>query len=73
MLVRTRSVCSPSGTFAGIASLVDDGMDPVFVEPSSQCGDGVVDPTNEECDDGNTFSQDGCSNCLTDIGFLCTG
>jgi cysteine-rich repeat protein len=25
------------------------------------CGDGFLDPTTEECDDGNTISGDGCS------------
>lgn len=25
------------------------------------CGDGEVDPSEEACDDGNTDSDDGCS------------
>jgi cysteine-rich repeat protein len=31
---------------------------------TSTCGDGIVDPGSEECDDGNSVSDDGCeSNC----------
>ncbi len=42
-----------------------------LVEPS--CGDGTQQET-EECDDGNTFGQDGCSEtCLVEPGFVCTG
>ena len=29
------------------------------------CGDGIVDP-GEECDDGNTTPNDGCTNCKVD-------
>ena len=29
--------------------------------PTPSCGDGVIDPLNEVCDDGNTASGDGCS------------
>jgi cysteine-rich repeat protein len=38
-----------------------------------QCGNGIVN-SNEECDDNNTISGDGCSsNCtLETIGFYCT-
>ena len=28
---------------------------------------------NENCDDGNLILNDGCSNCLIDHGFLCSG
>lgn len=28
---------------------------------------------HEECDDQNANDNDGCSNCLTDHGFTCTG
>jgi fibro-slime domain-containing protein len=38
------------------------------------CGDGVILPgTNEECDDGNTRSNDGCSTeCKFEPGFVCS-
>ena len=40
--------------------------------PPSDCGNGVLD-TNEGCDDGNTFIDDGCSNaCQIDDGWQCT-
>lgn len=33
-----------------------------------RCGDGILDPLTEECDDGNRFEGDGCSlRCLRDI------
>jgi cysteine-rich repeat protein len=35
------------------------------------CGNGVVDPF-EECDDGNTLDEDGCSSrCKIDPGYYC--
>src|SRR5690606_22048128 len=37
---------------------------------TSECGDGLV--INEECDDGNTISGDGCSaDCKIESGFTC--
>lgn len=33
--------------------------------PSGSCGDGIVQ-TSEECDDGNTTSNDGCYQCLVE-------
>mmetsp|Transcript_31692 Transcript_31692/g.48525 ORF Transcript_31692/g.48525 Transcript_31692/m.48525 type:complete len:272 (+) Transcript_31692:913-1728(+) len=37
------------------------------------CGDGKVDADqNEECDDGNTVDNDGCTSCLKDNGYDCT-
>ena len=35
---------------------------PTLVYASGYCGDGIVDATNEECDDGNFTERDGCSN-----------
>ncbi|MEL6180085.1 MAG: DUF4215 domain-containing protein, partial [Myxococcota bacterium] len=37
-----------------------------------QCGDGVLSGV-EQCDDGNTTSNDGCSSCRVDPGFACHG
>lgn len=34
------------------------------------CGNGVVE-TGEQCDDGNTVSDDGCTDCLVDAGYEC--
>jgi cysteine-rich repeat protein len=40
--------------------------------PPSDCGNGVLDP-GEQCDDGNNFIDDGCSNtCQVDPGWECT-
>jgi cysteine-rich repeat protein len=40
--------------------------------PPSDCGNGVLD-SGEQCDDGNTFIDDGCSNtCQVDDGWQCT-
>ena len=41
--------------------------------PPSDCGNGVIDG-DEQCDDGNTFIDDGCSNiCEIDEGWQCIG
>ena len=38
------------------------------------CGDGGVNTTSEECDDGNTDDGDGCSaSCQVESGYTCTG
>jgi cysteine-rich repeat protein len=40
--------------------------------PPSDCGNSVMD-AGEQCDDGNTFIDDGCSNtCQIDDGWQCT-
>jgi cysteine-rich repeat protein len=36
------------------------------------CGNGVVD-FGEECDDGNGTAGDGCTDCVVDRGWVCTG
>ena len=38
-----------------------------------QCGDGIIDPT-EECDDGDHFSGNGCSDdCKIEETYTCSG
>jgi cysteine-rich repeat protein len=40
---------------------------------SPGCGNGVLE-TNEQCDDGNTSSGDGCANgCAQETGWFCSG
>jgi len=40
--------------------------------PPSDCGNGVID-NGEQCDDGNDFIGDGCSNtCQVEMGWQCT-
>lgn len=40
--------------------------------PPSDCGNGVID-AGEQCDDGNDFVGDGCSNtCQVEAGWQCT-
>jgi cysteine-rich repeat protein len=34
-------------------------------QPPARCGDGIVD-SNEQCDDGNTIANDGCTLCMID-------
>ncbi|CAD8214267.1 unnamed protein product [Paramecium octaurelia] len=34
------------------------------------CGDGLI-IGNEECDDGNSLKNDGCTNCIIDQGYKC--
>lgn len=36
------------------------------------CGDGVISPS-EQCDDGNTISDDGCFMCLIEPNYQCIG
>lgn len=36
------------------------------------CGNAVIDGA-EECDDGNFNDYDGCTNCLLDPGYYCSG
>jgi fibro-slime domain-containing protein len=37
------------------------------------CGDGNVDPSGEDCDDGNLVDGDGCSSkCKLEAGFTCS-
>lgn len=39
------------------------------------CGNSIIDEgTSEVCDDGNTWSNDGCSStCLVETGWSCSG
>jgi cysteine-rich repeat protein len=51
---------------------VVDGGEADLVEPISNCGNGMLDP-NEDCDDGNAVSGDGCESecvfsCRTNAG-----
>jgi cysteine-rich repeat protein len=44
----------------------------VFPGVAESCGDGVLHPSLEQCDDGNNFNGDGCSNqCIIERGFFC--
>jgi cysteine-rich repeat protein len=44
-----------------------------YVFETTECGNGRVE-VNEECDDGNVMTGDGCSvNCIVDIDFVCGG
>jgi fibro-slime domain-containing protein len=44
---------------------------PCVPAPANVCGDGVV-AGNEQCDDGNTNSGDGCSStCAVETGYTC--
>jgi len=49
---------------------------PVISSDKSQllnCGNGIVE-RNEQCDDGNVFDNDGCSNsCKVEEGWTCSG
>ncbi len=52
----TETTCGPNAN----GESEDDDED----EECNCCGDGVLDPDEEECDDGNTTDGDGCSaNC----------
>ncbi|CAD8079606.1 unnamed protein product [Paramecium sonneborni] len=36
------------------------------------CGNGSIN-AGEDCDDQNNTSSDGCSDCVTDVGWICSG
>ncbi|CAD8154480.1 unnamed protein product [Paramecium octaurelia] len=36
------------------------------------CGNGIIN-AGEDCDDSNNTSSDGCSDCVTDVGWVCSG
>lgn len=40
--------------------------------PNPLCGNGTMNP-GELCDDGNAKAADGCTSCMIDKGFACTG
>jgi cysteine-rich repeat protein len=42
-------------------------------EPTNNCGDGVVESPQEQCDDGNMVVMDGCSGCMVDPFYVCMG
>jgi cysteine-rich repeat protein len=65
---------------AGPITIVVEALDPfqagpfqapLWFTPAMYCGDGVRQPS-EECDDGNPYSNDGCSStCFAEPGILC--
>ena len=40
-------------------------LDDPTCTPISYCGDGILDPNDEDCDDGNTNDNDACTNACT--------
>eukprot|EP00162_Nutomonas_longa_P016549 comp22541_c0_seq10/m.57148 comp22541_c0_seq10/g.57148 ORF comp22541_c0_seq10/g.57148 comp22541_c0_seq10/m.57148 type:complete len:122 (-) comp22541_c0_seq10:2368-2733(-) len=42
------------------------------LERSTGFNDFIVLARSEQCDDGNSVQGDGCSNCVVDLGFVCT-
>jgi cysteine-rich repeat protein len=72
-----RGVGNVALALAGCGTLISPGTEHnsclVQSEAPDICGDGVVTP-DENCDDGNTISGDGCSaNCTIEAGFACNG
>lgn len=55
-----------SGVDAGGMADAADGGDPSDMGPQPGCGDGVLEPSTETCDDGNLRSHDGCSSGCTE-------
>src|SRR5258706_4129606 len=68
----------PDSTFVGDSGTSDCALAPdgTSCAPGSvcisgecratRCGDGEVDPSTEQCDDGNTVAFDGCTACQFD-------
>ena len=62
-----------AGDSCVVSGECDSGMvgDPGQLK-CTNCGNGALDAdTLEECDDGNFVTDDGCSSCVTDAGFVC--
>src|SRR5712692_1024470 len=56
-----------------VEAVVDMCTQEIFEALRNNCSDGIVQP-NEQCDDGNFVSGDGCSAfCATEHGYTCTG
>jgi cysteine-rich repeat protein len=65
--------CSSSSGGGGGGAATGGTAASTTVDSAPVCGDGVVSG-NEECDDGNTTSGDGCSaTCTVEAGYTCTG
>lgn len=73
--VSAKKVCWGGGQPAAAVVAADPPLpDQVEAAPllfGLTCGDGIVFPLLEACDDGNAFSTDGCSECAIDTGFAC--
>jgi len=63
-------VCNQGFVVSGYLNLPSDDpdtlaeLDPTCT-PISYCGDGILDPNDEQCDDGNTNNNDACTNACT--------
>jgi cysteine-rich repeat protein len=57
----------PYGNCVGCTLHCDVGYTPSVngCDRDTSCGNGVIEP-HEECDDGNTIDDDGCSGCIVD-------
>ena len=68
--------CQPDPTDNSAVCVVLEGWDCDPLDPTDCapiCGDGLV-LGDEQCDDGNLDSEDGCSDiCLVETGWTCTG
>ncbi len=64
------NLCVPEGGF--ICQAADLGGLNLGTVCSTDCGDGVVAGL-EECDDQNNTALDGCTACIVDVGFTCSG
>ena len=66
-LILVDSICRSCDYFLGLTMTEDN----VCIE---ECGDGVFLGLTSECDDGNLFGGDGCSEkCTVEYGFACEG
>lgn len=69
----TKVIPNPQTTEICVADFTDGGPHLYIANYSNaECGNGYTD-LDEQCDDGNTASGDGCaSNCTTELGWNCT-
>ncbi|CAI2363191.1 unnamed protein product [Moneuplotes crassus] len=64
--------CSESCLNEGSTSCVSNAMiSCTSLDPAVACGNGRQD-NDEDCDDENSISGDGCTSCVVDSGWICT-
>jgi cysteine-rich repeat protein len=73
----TKVRCGDGIVNAAAHEVCDDVVDSLVCDDDCTavvCGDGHVNQVaGETCDDGNATNGDGCSGCVVDPGFSCSG
>ncbi|MFH1592261.1 MAG: hypothetical protein ABIB47_02755 [Candidatus Woesearchaeota archaeon] len=71
-----QGVQNPQFRFNLVSDGVPSRLSPILTvsRPTEECGDGLVDDVEEECDDGDLVGGDGCNaTCGIEEGWSCAG